>query len=57
MFISRDVVAFQRTLAFITLMLMIVFAAGSAAQDGMFSAGDAYSASWADGVAYSRRSW
>ena len=42
MFISRDVVAFQRTLAFITLMLMIVFAAGSAAQDGMFSAGDAY---------------
>ena len=42
MFISSDVVAFQRTLAFITLMLMIVFAAGSGAQDGMFSAGDAY---------------
>ena len=42
MFIRSDVVAFQRTLAFITLMLVIVFAAGSGAQDGMFSAGDAY---------------
>ncbi len=42
MIIRSDIVAFQRTLAFITLMLVIVFGTGSGAQDGMFSAGDAY---------------
>ena len=42
MFIRSDVVAFQRTLAFITLMAVIVVGTGSGAQDGMFSAGDAY---------------
>jgi SAM-dependent methyltransferase len=42
MFIRSDVVAFQRTLAFITLMAVSVVGTGSGAQHGMFSAGDAY---------------
>jgi len=42
MFIRSDIVGFQRILSVITLMLVIVFGAGSGAQDGMFSAGDAY---------------
>ena len=42
MFIRIDVVAFQGTIAFITLTAVIVFGTGSGAQDGMFSAGDAY---------------
>ena len=37
-----DVGAFQRTLAFITLTLVIDLGTGSGGQDGMFSAGDAY---------------
>ena len=42
MFIRSDIVGFQRILSVITLMLVIVFGNGSGAQDGMFSAGDAY---------------
>ena len=42
MIIRSDIVAFQRTFAFITVMLVIVLGTGSGAQDGMFSAGDAY---------------
>ena len=42
MFIRSDIVGFQRILSVITLMLVIVFGTGSGAQDGMFSAGDAY---------------
>jgi SAM-dependent methyltransferase len=37
-----DVVGFQRTLAFITLMAVSGFGTKTGAQDGMFSAGDAY---------------
>jgi SAM-dependent methyltransferase len=36
------VVEIQRTLGFITLTAVVVFGTGSRAQDGMFSAGDAY---------------
>jgi SAM-dependent methyltransferase len=42
MFIRSDVIGFQRTLAFITLMAVSVFGTRTGAQDGMFSAGDAY---------------
>ena len=42
MFIRSDIAGFQRILSVITLMLVIVFGTGSGAQDGMFSAGDAY---------------
>lgn len=42
MSIRSDVIGFQRTLAFITLMAASVLSTGTGAQDGMFSAGDAY---------------
>ena len=42
MFVHSDVGGFQRTLAVITLVAVSVFGSSAGAQDGMFSAGDAY---------------
>jgi len=42
MFIRSDVLGFQRTLAIVTLTAVSVFGTSTGAQDGLFSAGDAY---------------
>jgi len=42
MFIRSDVLGFQRTLAIVTLTAVSVFGNSTGAQDGLFSAGDAY---------------